>query len=621
MGMYAYNYDVYNQLTNADYFDYTTSNIIGPSTSKYDQNFSYDVRGNLTLQTRRNESGLLVDHLNYTMISNENRLARVNDLVNNPLGHNNNGNANSGNIYTYDANGNLTSDTYRGVTSIVYNHLDLPTLVQRTATNKLVMIYDALGNLLVRKTYTTSSTIANDSTDYIGNIEYVNNVINQVHHEQGRYKSISAGVFRHEYTIVDHLGNTRIVYTDHKSPTGNLPNGIVEQDEILDENHYYAYGMELPGSFINVAGTNYNYKFNGIERVESFNMDFAFYRGLDPILGRWYQVDPRAEEAGFGMSPYCAMGNNPISFSDPLGDLPFFIIPQISGSLKGGLNIGLEFGIGIPGALSLSATIGYSTGSGSVNWSVQGSAAGFYGGYGSGGWFAGYGYRYAGFSGGVSWSGSSGWGVGINYGHTEDGIGSSFGIGYSEKGGFDLSTSLSYTYQFVYVRQNKLVVNSASDKDKKGNSEQIRGEVFNLFSEEDLGLYWYAEYASDNAKAGVIEIHSHGSEVSVNRKGVNQLESYLLGNSELWNKFKSGQISTIELHLYSCNTGKPNGIASKLASRNNGLLVKAPNNKWVASSWVNAKTGKFISLKSVYIKNNGKWMMYGSKLNNSKLKG
>jgi RHS repeat-associated protein len=188
--------------------------------------------------------------------------------------------------------------------------------VQKTTTNKLEMTYDATGNLLCRKTFTTSSTVPSETRDYIGNIEYTNNVISEVHHEQGRYKSISAGVYRHEYTIADHLGNTRIVYTDTDS------NGVVNHTyDILDENHYYAYGMELPGTFINVSGTNYNYKFNGIERVESFNIDFAFYRGLDPILGRWYQVDPRAEEAGFGMSPYCAMNNNPVVFTDPNGDL------------------------------------------------------------------------------------------------------------------------------------------------------------------------------------------------------------------------------------------------------------------------------------------------------------
>ena len=30
--------------------------------------------------------------------------------------------------------------------------------------------------------------------------------------------------------------------------------------------------------------------FNVIERVESFGIDFAFYRGLDPVLERWFEA-------------------------------------------------------------------------------------------------------------------------------------------------------------------------------------------------------------------------------------------------------------------------------------------------------------------------------------------
>lgn len=99
------------------------------------------------------------------------------------------------------------------------------------------MTNDAYVNLLCRKTYTSSSSIPSETKDYIANFEYLNGVIESISHSQGRYKSISAGVYSHEYTIADHLGNTRIVYTDADS------NGIVNQSEILDENHYYAYGI------------------------------------------------------------------------------------------------------------------------------------------------------------------------------------------------------------------------------------------------------------------------------------------------------------------------------------------------------------------------------------------
>ena len=51
-------------------------------------------------------------------------------------------------------------------------------------------------------------------------------------------------------------------------------------------------------------------------------MNLATYRGLDPTLGRWWQVDPKAE-ALRPHSPYNSMGNNPISNVDPEGD--FFL--------------------------------------------------------------------------------------------------------------------------------------------------------------------------------------------------------------------------------------------------------------------------------------------------------
>ena len=316
---YAYTYDVYNQVTVANYWDYNTSNAL-VSTTKYDETFSYDVRGNLSAMTRYNHTPALIDNMLYAYSSNTNRLLRINDSSANTTGFNQNGQSSSGTVYTYDNNGNLTNDLYKNVSSISNNHLDLPTIIIRTDGSKIEMLYDADGNLLQRKSYGPGGTLF-ETRDFIGNFEFVNSVLDVIHHAQGDYKRVSAGVYRFEYTIADHLGNTRVHYTDVDN------NGSVSNSEVQDWNDYYSYGMEHTGTY---AAGGYRYKFNGIERVDGY-ADFAFYRGLDPVTGRWGQVDPSAESL-YSMAPYQSMGNNPIRYKDPNGDF----IPQLVGAIVGG---------------------------------------------------------------------------------------------------------------------------------------------------------------------------------------------------------------------------------------------------------------------------------------------
>ena len=84
------------------------------------------------------------------------------------------------------------------------------------------------------------------------------------------------------------------------------------------------------------AGAETKYQFNGIEHVDAFdlNVNMAAYRTLDPVIGRWWGVDPKAESF-MSLTPYSSMGNSPVLYNDPHGDA-FSIPSAFIGAVIGG---------------------------------------------------------------------------------------------------------------------------------------------------------------------------------------------------------------------------------------------------------------------------------------------
>jgi len=93
------------------------------------------------------------------------------------------------------------------------------------------------------------------------------------------------------------------------------------QAVIIQENHYYPFGMQIAGLELDLDSKN-RYKFNGKELQDDHDLDWHDYgaRMYDAQIGRWHVVDPMADERNW-LSPYNYVQNNPMMRVDPTGAL------------------------------------------------------------------------------------------------------------------------------------------------------------------------------------------------------------------------------------------------------------------------------------------------------------
>lgn len=239
--------------------------------------------------------------------------------------------------YTYDANGNMTSDLNRGIVSITYNQLNLPQSVLFKDGHESRYTYAADGRKLraeyrlnnfqiIDKSDASGSDWAEQSTigdgmvvkpgitdsvkadnpyyttltvrDYCGSYIYKNGKLERV---------LTAGGYiedgEYYFYIKDYQGNVRVVLDQRNHP--------------VELNAYYPYGM-LMAATPSDSKQPHKYGAKELDRENGLDLYNSQARWYAPQTGRTPTMDPLAEKYPH-LSPYLWCAANPITLTDPTG--------------------------------------------------------------------------------------------------------------------------------------------------------------------------------------------------------------------------------------------------------------------------------------------------------------
>lgn len=267
---FAYQYDEREQLTSSRYVQANNpfrNNV-------YNETLRYDANGNiLELQRQGTDSNDIVqqiDNLAYTY--NGNQLTKIVDSGNSALGFKDLS-VGANPDYSYDANGNLTSDVNKDIISISYNFLNLVYQVKFADNRTVKYSYTSDGNKVSQEVYNSANALDTKRV-YVGDIIYENDTLRQVKHADGRIVHEILGnpnsPWVYEYDMKDHLGNVRLSFTTKETVQQSVATlessaSAAERAKFLNYNE----AVKVNSLFVDhtkITGTQYALRLNGSDK-------------------------------------------------------------------------------------------------------------------------------------------------------------------------------------------------------------------------------------------------------------------------------------------------------------------------------------------------------------------
>lgn len=207
--------------------------------------------------------------------------------------------------YTYDANGNATTD---GTNCYEYNDANQLKKVKLCSNNQTIAeyIYDYQGNRITKKLYNSGSlqkTVYSPSdafeTTKLASNGATTNVSYYFVNDELAAKKNSDG--SKNYFLNDHLGSIGIM-TNSAGTT-------------IETTQYYPYGL------VRAGGTKNKFLYTGQENDPETGLDYYNFRYYNSQLGRFIQPDDQLQTPydPQSLNNYSYVKNNPIKYTDPTG--------------------------------------------------------------------------------------------------------------------------------------------------------------------------------------------------------------------------------------------------------------------------------------------------------------
>jgi RHS repeat-associated protein len=263
------------------------------------------------------------------------------------------GSTSSGRTYTYDNNGNITSD---GTRTFTYTFDNMP----RTINGNITFLYDGDGNRAKKTTSAYSSV-------YIDKLYECTTT--------GGATSCAKYIFAGDQRIaVKTAAETLYYHPDHLGSTALATDGTGVSKEVIT---YYPYGKTK--SDTGTANLDHKYTSQELDgEVGLYNYGARLY---DPEIGRFITPDTIIPDPANpqSLNRYSYVLNNPIMYTDPNGRFPWaaIFIGALIGTVSSGIQSDWDIGAMLAGGVigGVAGGVGGYMG-GLYNGAVGGAAAG-----------------------------------------------------------------------------------------------------------------------------------------------------------------------------------------------------------------------------------------------------